>query len=294
MRLWYRMIFVGTVTAFAGGCLGEFTEIETPPVENLALRSVSVGGFHACSVADDGNVYCWGLNSAGQLGDLTFRNKAGPVRVGAGNLTFKAVTAGGGHTCAVTPTGDAYCWGLSTSGQVGDGGPIGSRPSPVQVIGNLEFVLVSAGGAHTCGVTVGGDAYCWGDATSGQLGIGPTSSSSAPVMVPVPAGELPDFMAVSTGGSHTCAVLFQAARCWGLNDAGQLGDATTQTRESPVEVTGGVGFSVISAALAPFAAFTCGITGGDIVYCWGSGASGQLGNGATDNQSAPVRVSGQG
>ncbi len=395
MRLWYRMIFVGTVTAVAGGCLGELTEVEIPNVENLALRSVSVGGFHACSVADDGNVYCWGLNSVGQLGDQTFNGKTGPVRVVAGNLTFTAVTAGGAHTCALTPTGDAYCWGFNTSGQVGDGLTIGSRVSPVPVSGGFTFDLVSPGAAHTCGVTVGGDAYCWGQNSSGQLGIGTagpdvratprlvqgnliftsisagadhtcgiaeggaaycwgeggagrlgngttdsqaaptavvgnllftqvsaggthscgvtangedycwgdgasgqlgngaTSNSSAPVMVPVPAGELPDFLVVSSGGSHTCAVLVKAAQCWGLNDAGQLGDGTTTNRVAPIDVTGGLNFRAVSAGFPAFAASACGITSGDIVYCWGSGASGQLGNGATDDQSTPVRVFGQ-
>ena len=394
MRLCYRMIFVGAVAAFAGGCLGTLPEIETPDIGNLALQSVSVGGFHACAVADDGNLYCWGLNSVGQLGDQTLDSKAGPARVVA-TLTFASVTTGELHTCALTPTGAAYCWGLNTSGQLGDGDPFFNRAGPVQVIGNLEFVLVSAGGLHTCGVTVGGDAYCWGsqargqlgtgssgpdvrafpqlvqgglsftsisagaehscgvvqggaaycwgagtqgqlgngatnsetapmavagnlvftevsaggshtcgvtvneevycwgEGTNGQLGNGATSNRTTPVVVQVPAGTLPTFSGVSAGGTHTCAVFRGGAQCWGVNDAGQLGDGTTQSRDAPVVVTGGLTFSAISTGQPLFAASTCGIAADQTVYCWGSGDSGQLGNGATDDQSMPVRVSGQ-
>jgi alpha-tubulin suppressor-like RCC1 family protein len=388
---------VGAVTAFAGGCLGEVQRIESPIVENLRLQSVSAGAFHACAVNDDATVYCWGLNSAGQLGDETLNSKSTPVRVAGGTLRFESVTAGGAHTCALTETGDAYCWGVNVSGQLGDGNVFGQRAAPAPVIGDLEFALLSAGVGHTCGITVGGEAYCWGteangrlgtgsfgpeikplpqlvlgglsftmisaglehscgvttagaaycwgsgafgqlgDGTTdsqteptavtggllfsevsaggdftcgitvgvgleaycwgtganGQLGNGTMSGSTSPVQVEVPMGELAVFRQTSTGGGHSCALLRSVARCWGVNDAGQLGDGTTMDRSTPVDVSGGLAFRSISASISPFAAFSCGMAQDQVVYCWGSGESGQLGNGATAQQTAPVAVAGQ-
>ena len=395
MHRWFRMIAVGAVTVFAGGCLG-VSSSETPLVENVDLRSVSVGGFHACALSGDGAVYCWGLNGTGQLGDQTLNNRSVPVRVAAGDLTFASVTAGGGHTCALTATGEAHCWGANFEGQLGDGDLFGQRASPVRVMGDLQFDVLSAGGTHTCGVTIGGEAYCWGSETSGQLGNGvsgpsatgvpqalqgdlsftsisagathacgvtqggaaycwgaglsgqlgngatgsaavPTavagdlvftevsaggehtcgitqvgdgycwgdgasgqlgngtkSSSASPVQVQFPIGDERLFLrTMSAGGRYTCAIVSSGALCWGLNDAGQLGDGTTTTRDTPVEVPGGLPFIGISAGIPLFAASTCGIKSDLIVYCWGSGQSGQLGNGANAVQLTPVQVAGQ-
>ena len=99
------------------------------------------------------------------------------------HVSFATVSARGyNHTCGVTTSGDAYCWGKNSFGQLGDGTTT-DRLTPTPVIGGLTFPAISAGGNHTCGVTPSGDAYCWGDNTSGQLGDGTTTDSSVPVPV---------------------------------------------------------------------------------------------------------------
>ncbi|NIQ84122.1 MAG: RCC1 repeat-containing protein, partial [Acidobacteria bacterium] len=108
------------MTAIGSGCLGTGIDIEAPPVADLALESVSVGAFFACAVNEDGKVYCWGLNSVGQLGDQTLNSKATPVEVQSGTVTFESVTAGAGHSCALTAAGAAYCWGAGGSGELGN------------------------------------------------------------------------------------------------------------------------------------------------------------------------------
>ncbi|HKE91122.1 MAG TPA: hypothetical protein VKB45_12350 [Gemmatimonadales bacterium] len=251
----------------------------------LTFTNVSAGGGHTCGVTTGGAAYCWGFNSFGNLGDgTTISPRTNPVAV-QGGITFATVSAGGGHTCGLSTAGAAYCWGENDNGQLGDGTTT-QRTSPVPVLGGLTFAAVIAGGAHTCGLTTGGAAYCWGSNSSGELGDGTTTPRTSPVAV---LGGLP-FAAVSPSALyHTCGVtLAGAAYCWGYNNGGQLGDATTTDRTTPVPVAGGLTFSAVSAG----GGHTCGLATGGVVYCWGNNFSGQLGDGTATARTSPVPVTG--
>jgi alpha-tubulin suppressor-like RCC1 family protein len=149
----------------------------------LTFTSVNAGSVHTCGVTTSGDAYCWGFNSNGQLGDGTLTERNTPVLV-SGGLRFGSVSAGvrGGFTFGVTTSGDAYCWGLNSNGQLGDG-TLTERNTPGLVSGGLRFGSVSAGGFHTCGVTTSGDAYCWGYNGFGQLGDGTSADATTPVRV---------------------------------------------------------------------------------------------------------------
>jgi len=178
----------------------------------------------------------------------------------AAALTFSMVALGGWHTCGVVPTHYAYCWGLNTNGQLGDGTTQNrSRPTPVGR--GLRFVQVDGGYYHSCGVTMANLAFCWGLSDHGQLGFGGLSSKSQPIAV---AGGL-RFRQVSVGPYHSCGVTTDdRAYCWGWNYGGQLGDGTTTERRTPVPVAGGLRFKRIDAA-----GYTCGLTTDNKAYCWG-------------------------
>jgi alpha-tubulin suppressor-like RCC1 family protein len=198
------------------------------------------------------------------------------------------VSAGGFHTCGVTTSDLAYCWGRNSEGQLGDGTTTGRRLTPVAVAGGLRFRQVSADGfGYTCGVTTDNQAFCWGNNFYGQLGDGTTTTRLTPVAV---AGGL-RFRQVSAGAAHTCGVTTDdRAYCWGFNQVGQLGDGTTINRLTPVAVAGGLRFRQLSP---DGSAHTCGVTTDDRAYCWGRNAAvGALGDGTTTDRLTPVAVAG--
>jgi alpha-tubulin suppressor-like RCC1 family protein len=194
------------------------------------------------------------------------------------------INSGGYHTCGLTSTGAAYCWGRNDYGQLGDGTTT-NRTSPVPVAGGLTFQALAAGGYHTCGLTASGAAYCWGSNQYGQLGDGMQTDRGSPVAV---AGGL-TFQALSAGDYHTCGLTASgAAYCWGNNSVGQLGDGTTNSRSRPVAVAGGLTLRALSAG----SDHTCGLTASGAAYCWGYNSYGQLGDGSTTNRTSPVAVAG--
>ncbi len=201
------------------------------------------------------------------------------------HVTFTSVDGGYVHSCGVTTSGAAYCWGDNFSGQLGEETSPSAwyRASPAPVArAELKFTTISTGVWHTCGTTPSGAAYCWGDNSFGQLGDGTNVARATPVPV---AGGL-RFAAVSAGSFHTCGVTTSgAAYCWGDNQNAQLGDGTTDRRATPVPVAGGYTFTTISAGHA----HTCGVIPGGVAVCWGDDGSGQLGDGAVSAGNASFR-----
>lgn len=274
----------------------------------VKFTAVTTGGS-TCGVTAAGAAYCWGENTSGQLGIGTtsgpqtcilYPCSLAPAAV-AGGLSFAEVTANGDHACGITAAGTAYCWGDNQFGMLGIGSAAGPEQCinmgypggmafpcsrlPVAVAGGLSFARLSAGGAHTCGVTAAGAAYCWGYNIDGQVGDGTTTNLASPVLV---AGGV-SFAAVAAGNSHSCGLTpAGAVYCWGNNGGGQLGDGTTSDRWNPEQVLGGVRFAAVTAGDE----HTCGITGAGAAYCWGYNAFGQLGDGTTTNRSIPVLVAG--
>ncbi|MCH7489981.1 MAG: hypothetical protein IID05_04725 [Gemmatimonadetes bacterium] len=147
------------------------------------------------------------------------------------------------------------------------------------------LTVVSAGIAHSCGLTAAGQAFCWGWNRDGQLGDGGNASRSSPVAV---QGGL-TFESIAAGGGHTCGVVVGgAAYCWGFNLNGQLGDGDEfqNARVDPGAVLGSIQFASIVAG----ASYNCGLATDGTAYCWGWNGEGQLGDGGVLDQSTPVQV----
>jgi alpha-tubulin suppressor-like RCC1 family protein len=255
----------------------------------LSFRHVSSGQFHTCGVTTEERVYCWGNNGyaqpgSGALGDGTTETRLTPVPV-ASTRQFRQVTAAGQHTCAITLTGVAFCWGYNAYGQLGDGTTT-DRLRPVRVAGGLFWRQLSAGLQHTCGITVDNRTFCWGSNWVGQLGDGMTTDRLRPRLV---AGGLL-FAHVDAGDAHTCAVTTtDRAFCWGLNARGQLGDGTQTTRLRPRAVAGNLAFNRVTAG----GSHSCGESTTNRAYCWGRNGQGQLGDGSNvSTRLKPVAVTG--
>lgn len=163
------------------GQLGDGTTIQKKqPVAVLGghgFRTVLVGATHggswqsvSCGLATDSRAWCWGDNTAGQIGDGTKVTRTKPVAV-SGGLLFVQVSPGGIHTCGATTDNRAYCWGSNGNAQLGDGS-LADHSTPGQVVGGLPFRGVAAGGLHSCGVTTANLAYCWGSNAYGEIGDG--------------------------------------------------------------------------------------------------------------------------
>jgi alpha-tubulin suppressor-like RCC1 family protein len=248
--------------------------------------SLAAGYAHTCGLTSSGTAYCWGDNAEGELGNVTATaTSATPVQV-AGDLHFAMLSAGYSHTCGVTTSGAAYCWGSNESGELGNSTVGENTTTPVLVAGGLTFASVSAGGVFTCGVTTAGAAYCWGSNGYGVLGNGGTSDSDVPVAV---AGGF-QFASISAGVYHTCALTSNgAAYCWGNSANGQLGTGITSIGSAtPLAVVGGNTF----ASLTTGELSTCATTSAGAVFCWGSGSFGSLGNGSTAGSTTPQPVGG--
>jgi alpha-tubulin suppressor-like RCC1 family protein len=267
---------------------GSSTTRETPVrvAGGLRFRHVGPGNHHTCGVTTGDQVYCWGDNFSGKLGDGTTTSRLTPVRVASG-LRFRDVSAGEHHTCGVTVGDRVYCWGYNGSGELGDGTTTG-RLTPVRIRGGLPFRDVTTGKAigiaHTCGVTTGDQAYCWGENFNGQLGDGTTTQRQKPVRVATGLR----FRRVAAGGAHSCGVTTgDRVYCWGWNVHGGLGDGSTTDRLTPVRVPGGLPFRQVTTGFL----HTCGLTTAALAYCWGRNG-GELGDGTTSERHRPVRVVG--
>jgi alpha-tubulin suppressor-like RCC1 family protein len=295
----------------------------TPVVGGLTFASISAGYDHTCGLTSGGAAYCWGFNIDGELGDGTTTGHLTPTPV-AGGLTFTSLAVGIEHSCGLTSGGAAYCWGYNIDGEVGDGTSGTARLTPTPVAGGLTFTSLALGWFHTCGLTSGGAAYCWGDNHNGQLGDGTSGTfrlTPTPVaggltftslalgldtcgltsggaaycwgnttigLTPTPAAGGFTFTSLALGESHTCGLTSGgAAYCWGNNGDGQLGNGTATSRDAPPTPVAG-GFTFRSLTAGGFD--TCGLTSGGAAYCWGSNGHGELGDGTTTGRLTPTPV----
>ena len=220
-----------------GGNNNSSTDYGTPQnVSNINNAvAISTGSTHGCAVLSTGAVQCWGAGANGQIGDGGGTQRNTPQTV-SGITNAVAISAGAFHTCALLSTGYVRCWGLNTNGQLGDNTTTSSN-TPVDVSNISTAVAISAGTSHTCALLSTGAVQCWGLNADGQLGDGTTAQKLIPTAITTLTSGV---RAIGTGLDHSCAVLSTgAARCWGGNDQGQVGDNSEDTdRTTPVNVSG--------------------------------------------------------
>jgi prepilin-type N-terminal cleavage/methylation domain-containing protein len=260
------------------------------------VSDLATGDNHTCALKS-GEVFCWGSNGSGRLGDGTTAMRTAPVKVldGAmGNSDVAQIAAGGSHTCAVK-SGEVFCWGLNSAGQLGDGSTTGKN-TPVKVSAgmmiNSSVTQIVLGFNYTCALK-DAEVFCWGSNGYAQLGDGTTTNRNTPVKVSDGAmvNSSVTQIAASVSGYHTCALKGGEVFCWGLNSAGQLGDASQTTWTTPVKVVDVLdGFTNNTVSQVTVGSeHTCALRAGE-VFCWGANGSGRLGDGTNTMRTTPVKA----
>jgi alpha-tubulin suppressor-like RCC1 family protein len=203
---------------------------------------------------------------------------------------MKVTVVAGGlyHGLALVPSGAVFAWGWDIAGQLCNASTNGSDvPVKVRLLGGRKVTAVSAGFAHSLAVTSTGAVFACGKNDDGELGDGSTADSDVPVRVELPAGT--KVTAVAAGAGHNLAVTSTGGvLAWGLNDEGQLGNASTGSSDVPVNVSLPAGTTV--TAVASGALHSLALTSTGAVLAWGYNADGELGDGSTTNSDVPVNV----
>ncbi len=255
----FNLIFL----VLAGGCGAPQTTTSAPAAQPkpkgapFLVMQVSAGREHACACSKDGNVFCWGANGAGQLGDGTMTSRAVPTQV-AGLTGVTQVAVGDAHSCARLENGSIRCWGDNTHGQLGDGGTKNAT-SPVAVTDLANVLEVALGGNQTCARKGNGFVVCWGETLAGG-----TLKEATPVFGMTEASE------IAVGALHACArIANTSVRCWGANNFRQLGVPRAAGRGLPVSVPELTKPVQISLGRD----HSCAREESGVMRCWGGGTS---------------------
>jgi alpha-tubulin suppressor-like RCC1 family protein len=259
-------------------------------IGNSNWTTVTVGGDHTCALKVDGSAYCWGSNRSGQLGVTHTDTTCGslnsryacaltPQLVAAG-VQFASISAGQNHTCAITRTREAYCWGANDAGQVSDFSIGGAALTKVQ--GAFPWTLITAGFSHTCAVRSDGALVCWGSNDRGQLGNGALLPGTTRAQINAPVAS------ASAGQSRTCArTTVGIVYCWGAIWTDREGGLEfSRTQMTPQLVPGAPALAWLSVGSFT----TCGADASGFAYCWEANPRGEMGTGTQAGSTVPLRV----
>ncbi len=249
---------------------------------NLAgFTDISGGKEHYCALHPQAGVMCWGRDFS------SYRDRSNLQLFGGSSLengvavSFptgvvpEKIFAGGTHSCVISTSKEAYCWGFNNRGQLGRGFTSMSEIVPGVVSELSQVSNLTLGAEFTCSAHVDGSVKCWGENGSGQLGRGTyTTLESFPATV----SGLTSNGSIASGWSHTCAVsVNQTVLCWGSNGGGQVGEIpafhlSNYSRPNPTVVSGLSGISSVSSGDEA----SCAISIQKTAYCWGINRQGQV------------------
>jgi alpha-tubulin suppressor-like RCC1 family protein len=240
-------------------------------------------GQTACGLTTAGELYCWGENAFGQVGDGTTDHHPSPTLVALPGPVL-SFTVGGTHACAVLVSSAGYCWGDGSLGQLGEATPASLTPLASSAAANA--VALSSGGNVTCALRANQTVECWGS------GLFNGTASNASTHVPASIENVGNVISIAQHSGASCVVATDAkGHCWGDNFANALGLGAGFVGQGlvavPQPMTGGLDFAAVSTGNY----HGCGLTTDGGMYCWGDNQFGQLGvHLANDDLHTPIEV----
>jgi alpha-tubulin suppressor-like RCC1 family protein len=246
--------------------------------------------FHSCGIKTDGTAWCWGENRWSQLGIGISDGRRYIPTIVADPGPWRDISNGGKHTCGLKANGTAWCWGIGSYGQLGNGAT-NEKSIPTEVSDLGPWQSISVGGSYSCGIKANGTAWCWGVGRYGEIGDGTTYRRLVPVAVSDPGPWAVIEASRSDERGHTCGIKSDGTLwCWGAGSDGQLGLGTGYTpsrQKTPASVADAGPWQMVSNGEI----HTCGVKVDGTGWCWGAGSDGQLGNGGAADQLSPVQIS---
>jgi hypothetical protein len=247
-----------------------FPAVFTATAVGFQATDLSTGdGRHQCATESfSGDLFCWGPNDDGQLGDRSLTDSEAPVasllHLPVGRLVTGYSAQGGDFTCVLTSSATVYCWGANEVGQLGDG-TTNPSTTPVSVLlpSDPMFLALATQGGGTCAVSRDGDAYCWGQNTGGRFGIGSTED---PVLSPRLVAGGHRWRQIALTDDRACGVE-EGGRvyCWGGQPV-WLGIGVDTNTVAPLPVTNAPPMDSVTLS----AWHQCGLTATNVTYCWGA------------------------
>jgi alpha-tubulin suppressor-like RCC1 family protein len=274
---------------FAGLCATAQIN-RTAGKSSIAFRNnyqrVSAGLSHTLEIRN-GQLWAWGNNQYGQLGDSSKIGRISPVRIGT-DEDWVTVSAGRDHSMAIKANGSLWGWGRNAFGEVGNG-TTQQILFPTQIGTEQNWISVSSThGNHTIALKADGSLWAWGYNLNGQLGDSSTTNRTSPKQI----GQDRLWINISTGYQHSLGIKSDGSLwAWGLNSSGQLGDHGTVRRIKPVQIDS------VSSVSNGWVSVSCGFThtlalkANGTLWAWGANGLGQLGDSSNINSLSPIMVS---
>jgi len=289
----YSIDYKGQVWGWGYNFTGEIGDMSTTqrltPVsvhgQCKTICNISTHEFLSMTIDYKGQIWGWGYNGSGQLGDNTIIDKLTPVSIHGACKTFCHISAGFIKVLAIDYQGQIWAWGNNTFGQLGNNSTL-SKKTPVSIHGSKKtYRYIASGWQSSNAIDRKGQIWGWGYNNKGQLGDNTTTSRRTPVSI---HGAKKTFCHIAAGQYYTTAIDYKGQIWgWGYNASGQLGDNTTTSRLTPISIHGAKKtFCYISNGHD----HTIAIDVHDNVWGWGINFNHQLGDNTTTNRCTPIRV----
>ena len=252
---------------------------------SVKYKSISAGGGHCLAIDNQGNIWSWGKNNYGQLGDGTGDNRKKLVKIEA-ETKFKQISAGNDYSLAIDSEGNIWSWGDNGYGQLGDG-TTKTQKNPVKIKNDIKFEEISAGREHSLAIDSEGNIWSWGYNACGQLGDGTIHNTKEPIQITYSN----KFTKVVTGYNYSLAIDKDGYLWgWGRNREEMLEVGTKEDILIPKKIMKETQFSQISADINYPWFYNLTIDNKGNIWSWGHNNYGQLGNGTTENKMIPNEI----